>query len=400
MRYGSRLLDDLNGNGNNYCVPGCPTPVCPAGTPIPIVTPAFTPGPGCATQPGPNVLTATITTFTHSAVAVFNNTSTTCSYPIGFASYRKFDANIADQQLYDYSLDVIPPQSAMTLTLSLPPCAYDTDAFYGPIIASFAGGARYGTRLLATTASVGLDYCPCGSPTPVPPQPTATPEEATATPIATDTPVVACTINFSDVSADNPFYAYVRCLVCHGIASGYPDSTFRPGASVTRGQVAKIIANSANLTTAVPPGQQTFADVPEGSTFWLWIERAAKAGLVSGYPCGGPNEECVAPINLPYFRPSNNVTRAQLAKIAATAAGFSNPVSGQTFADVPANSPFYAVVERMAARGIITGYPCGGAGEGCNAARQPYYRPNNNLTRGQMAKIASVTFFPNCAVTP
>jgi hypothetical protein len=353
------------------------------GTAIPVNTPAFTPGPNCQGTPGPGVLTAVITDFTNSSEAVFTNNSTTCDYFVGFASYGQYDANPAHDVLYDYSLYIIPPSSVMTLTLSLPRCAYETDAFYGPLIIS--GGGGYGSRLLASTVSQGRPFCTCG-PTP--------------TPLATATPAAACTVNFSDVSSDNPFYAYVRCLVCHGIASGYPDGTFRPGASVTRGQVAKIVANSANLTLAVPPVQQTFEDVPYGSTFWLWVERASKAGLVSGYPCGGPGEGCVAPANRPYFRPNNNVTRGQLAKIAATAAGFGNPVSGQTFADVPANSPFYAVIERMAARGIISGYPCGGAGEACNTARQPYFRPNTALTRGQMSKIASVTFFPNCATTP
>ncbi|HVG00105.1 MAG TPA: hypothetical protein VND68_09730 [Chloroflexia bacterium] len=37
---------------------------------------------------------------------------------------------------------------------------------------------------------------------------------------------------------------------------------------------------------------------------------------MSGYPCGGPNEQCDDQ-DRPYFRPSNPVTRAQAAKIVA-----------------------------------------------------------------------------------
>jgi hypothetical protein len=357
-----------------------PVFVCTVGTAIPVHTPAFTPGPTCQGTPGPGVLTAQITEFTNSAEAVFTNTSTTCDYFIGFASYSEYDANPEHDVLYDYSLVIIPPNSVVTLTLALPRCAYQTDAFYGPMLVSFAGGASYGNRLLAHTVSNGRPFCSCGL-------------------IATPTPVAACTTSFSDVPPGSTFYPYVHCLLCGGIVSGYPDGTFRPGNLVTRGQVAKIIANSASLDEAIPQTDQTFADVPPSQTFWLWIERVARHGLVSGYPCGGPGEACNAG-NQPYFRPNNNVTRGQLAKIAATAAGFNEPVTSLSFADVPADNPFYAVIERMAARGIINGYPCGGPGEGCNAAHQPYYRPNNPITRGQMSKIDSMTFFPTCTSNP
>ncbi len=35
------------------------------------------------------------------------------------------------------------------------------------------------------------------------------------------------------------------------------------------------------------------------------------------------------------------------------------------------------------------GYPCGGEGEPCNGSNQPYFRPFNNVTRGQLSKITS-----------
>jgi S-layer family protein len=91
---------------------------------------------------------------------------------------------------------------------------------------------------------------------------------------------------------------------------------FRPGANVTRGQTAKIVASAAGLP-APPPGQWTFQDVPQGSTFWQWIESLSSSGAISGYPCGGDGEPCVPPENRYYFRPGNNVTRGQSAKIVA-----------------------------------------------------------------------------------
>jgi hypothetical protein len=52
-------------------------------------------------------------------------------------------------------------------------------------------------------------------------------------------------------------------------------------------------------------------DVPEGSTFWEWVEALATTGAIQGYPCGGPGEPCPGT----YFRPVYVVTRGQASKI-------------------------------------------------------------------------------------
>jgi hypothetical protein len=58
---------------------------------------------------------------------------------------------------------------------------------------------------------------------------------------------------------------------------------------------------------------------------------------------------------------------------------------------------FYVCIERVASRGIVEGYLCGGTGEPCVVpTNRPCFRPNNNATHGQMAKIAAEAFFPNC----
>ena len=103
------------------------------------------------------------------------------------------------------------------------------------------------------------------------------------------------------------------------------------------------------------------------------------------------------PDNLPYFRPNSSATRGQIAKIDANAAGFVDPVVTQSFEDVTPGSTFYTYTERLATRGVVQGYTCGGAGEPCNPpGNLPYFRPFNNATRGQTAKIVANTFFPEC----
>jgi hypothetical protein len=136
-----------------------------------------------------------------------------------------------------------------------------------------------------------------------------------------------------------------------------------------------------------PANGYTFADVLPGSTFHLYVEAAYREGVVSGYPCGGAGEPCDGQ-NRPYVRPSNNVTRGQIAKIISNGSKFNDPVSGQTFEDVSPGSTFHEFVERMASRAIINGYACGGPGEPCvPPTNRPYFRPQSNATRGQLSKM-------------
>ena len=90
-------------------------------------------------------------------------------------------------------------------------------------------------------------------------------------------------------------------LELHGVVGGYSDGTYRPGANVTRGQVAKFVSIAAGYADMMPPNQQTFSDVPSSHPFWLYIERAVAHAVVGGYSDGT-------------FRPGNNVTRGQTSK--------------------------------------------------------------------------------------
>jgi hypothetical protein len=136
------------------------TTTCVRATPVVVVTPAFTPGPGCSSVPASGVVTGAITLQPTTAGVLLHNNSTTCSYRVGLATYSKVDENIEHQTLYDYALAVIPPNSSLTLTVNVPSCAYEADAFYGDLIVSFAGGVRYNERLLDSADGNGTNYCP------------------------------------------------------------------------------------------------------------------------------------------------------------------------------------------------------------------------------------------------
>ncbi len=60
------------------------------------------------------------------------------------------------------------------------------------------------------------------------------------------------------------------------------------------------------------------------------------------------------------------------------------------FVDVPPSNTFYPYVQWMACRGYIQGYPCGGLGEPCQPpGNAPYFRPSNDVTRGQLLKMVT-----------
>jgi hypothetical protein len=79
-----------------------------------------------------------------------------------------------------------------------------------------------------------------------------------------------------------------------------------------------------------------------------------------------------------------------LAKVVSQSAGFTEPVTGQTFEDVAPATTFYEYVERLVIHEVMGGYPCGvEPSEPCGAGNLPYFRPGANATRGQLTKIVS-----------
>ncbi|HET7078279.1 MAG TPA: S-layer homology domain-containing protein, partial [Chloroflexia bacterium] len=116
--------------------------------------------------------------------------------------------------------------------------------------------------------------------------------------------------HFADVPPAQPFYQTIEAAYAHGIISGYqcggpgepcPGTYFRPGADVTRAQLAKMII-LAQGWDAANPAQPSFSDVPPGAWYAGYVEAANLQGVVSGYADGT-------------FRPFASATRAQLAKM-------------------------------------------------------------------------------------
>lgn len=110
------------------------------------------------------------------------------------------------------------------------------------------------------------------------------------------------TPSFSDVGPSHIFYRYVETAHAHNLINGYNDDTFRPDASVSRAQVAKIVVLSQGWNLQVPARPSTLCDVSTDHWAYSYVQVAIAHGIFTGYGNG-----C--------FHPDDNATRAQLAKV-------------------------------------------------------------------------------------
>lgn len=69
-----------------------------------------------------------------------------------------------------------------------------------------------------------------------------------------------------------------------GVTSGYPDGTFKPGANVSRAAMAAFLYRFEDEPSFTPPGTATFPDVGTGHAFFTEVEWMVDAGITGGYP--------------------------------------------------------------------------------------------------------------------
>jgi len=177
-------------------------------------------------------------------------------------------------------------------------------------------------------------------------------------------PGAACGV-FPDVPAGYWAQGYIAWLACRSIVGGYSDGTFRPEATTTRAQFAKMLAlgQGWSLITPLTP---SFSDVPAGYWAYGYVETGKAHNVLSGYSDGT-------------FRPAAAITRAQLSKMIVSAQSWS-PVTPPTasFRDVPADYWAYAAIETAHAHSIIGGYSDG------------TFRPGGSATRAQLSKMLTL----------
>jgi hypothetical protein len=170
---------------------------------------------------------------------------------------------------------------------------------------------------------------------------------------------------FPDVLSTDVHRAGIDCLAWWRVAGGFADGRYRPGAEVTRGQMASfltatILASGGTL----PPPAGGFRD-PIGTTHRRAIERLAAAGIVGGFGDGT-------------YRPGDPVTRGQMAafldRTLQYRRGTPLPEGEVVFPDV-GGTTHEAAIGRVAAAGVTGGDTSGN------------FRPGGPVTRGQMGSF-------------
>lgn len=203
------------------------------------------------------------------------------------------------------------------------------------------------------------------TPTPAPPSPpsrTPGPPPATATPGSG----ASCPARFQDVSSAHWAYSYIQWLYCQGYVNGFGDGLFRPEAYTTRAQFTKILVLSQRWPL-LDPETPTFTDVPRDYWAYSYIETAHAHEVINGYADGS-------------FRPTDNVTRGQLAKMLVQSQGWRvvHPLRA-TFGDVGNGHWAYEWIETIAARGIVSGFG------------DHTFRPTTFASRAQLSKTLYLT---------
>jgi hypothetical protein len=162
---------------------------------------------------------------------------------------------------------------------------------------------------------------------------------------------------FADVPRSSQFSSAVETLVQLGVTTGCTHYRFCVGRAVSRAEMATFLVRATPLTASTVA---RFADVSPANVHAENINGLAASGVAQG--CG-PERYC----------PTDTVTRAQLASLLQRSLGL--PARSSAYSDVSPDSPHAGAIGALTEAGLLTGFPDGS------------FRPNEPLTRGQMARV-------------
>ena len=141
---------------------------------------------------------------------------------------------------------------------------------------------------------------------------------------------------------------------------GYPDHSFRPEGTITRGEMTAIFRRLLDQGIFSGGNGTQFRDVRAGDWYASDVSRLSSLGVIAGYPDGS-------------FRPNASVTRAEFANVASK---FVNAKSGQGFSDLNGHWA-QGAIEKLRSAGWVTGY-----GDGS-------FRPDAVITRAEVVSITN-----------
>ena len=173
---------------------------------------------------------------------------------------------------------------------------------------------------------------------------------------------------FSDLSSDHWAYRNILVLAENGVINGYPDGTFKPENTITRGEFFKLIMTATE-------GEEFFEIANLVASTWTapYMNYAENKGLMmNGTSTENANDE---------------ITRLEMAVVLSKVANYKNikesysddgtgVVENIEFNDISNLSELnQAYINRVADLGLVRGYTDGS------------FRPNGYMTRAEVATI-------------
>jgi len=157
--------------------------------------------------------------------------------------------------------------------------------------------------------------------------------------------------------------AYVHVAFGSNLSGSQKDNFY-----TLAGVIGTPLVTPTPTASPTPCSPGNYSDVHQSDYFYVPAQQLGQLGIMNGYA------DCT-------FRPFNNITRAQAAKIIVLGSDRQlNTAGGPHFTDVPTSNTFYSYIETAYNGGIISGYSDG------------TFRPNANITRGQFSKVVIIAF--------
>lgn len=157
----------------------------------------------------------------------------------------------------------------------------------------------------------------------------------------------------------------IHLALSSGIASGYPDGSFRSDNAITRAEFFSLVNNVFKFTNSA---QTTYTDVSSNAWYAPTIEKAHAAGYLSGYPDGS-------------IQPNDNISRQEAASIISILKSLTSASNTLNFTDKLSIADWskQAVIAVTEAN-IMIGYP------------DNSFKPKAQITRAEALVVITRAF--------
>jgi len=166
---------------------------------------------------------------------------------------------------------------------------------------------------------------------------------------------------FGEAATSNDYSSHwakatIQTAIASGLASGYPDGSFKPENNITRAEFFSLVNNAYKYSSM---SQGAYTDVAVNAWYAPVISSARAAGYISGYPDGS-------------IHPEMNISRQEVALIISRIQSLNATSATPYFSDMAVISDWskQAVAAVFQAK-IMSGYPDGS------------FKPQASITRAE-----------------